>query len=94
MPGYFQLDRIPLPMPPLLAIYSLGTRSVGTPVLCTVGCLSFFRSSYISLSSAHDMQFGSEQYGERSGLESLLKGRIALLVTLSLLPNDLSSLAQ
>jgi hypothetical protein len=36
-----------------------------------------FSSSYISRSSAHDMQFGSEQYGERFSLESLLKGRIA-----------------
>jgi hypothetical protein len=40
------------------------------------------------------MQFGPAQHGERSSLKSLLKGRIGLLVTLSLLPNDLLSLAQ
>jgi hypothetical protein len=72
----------------------LSLRSGGTPVLCTVGVLSFFSSSYISRSSAHDMQFGSEQYGERSSLESSLKGRIGLLVTLSLLSNEVLSLAQ
>jgi hypothetical protein len=83
--------------PLLVASYSfifLSLKLGGTPVLCTVGGLSFFSSSYISLSSAHDMQFGSEQYGERSSLESLLKGRIGLLVTLSLLSNDLLWLAQ